>query len=61
MQATGCAMGYRENNGMVVDMDFFGAYVKNMRTIPSAAKGCNEEKATQKEIFEIIDDYIEQA
>lgn len=61
MQAAGCVMGYRENSGMVVDMDFFGSYVKNTRVIPSVAEEFNKEKVNQKEIFEIIDDYIEQA
>lgn len=61
MQAAGCVMGYRENSGMVVDMDFFGSYVKNTKMIPSAKERTYEERRKQKEIFEVIDDYIEQA
>lgn len=53
-------MGYRANGGMVMDMDFFGSYVKNTKVIPSV-KESYEERAKQREIFEIIDDYIEQA
>ncbi len=61
MQATASYnMGYRANGGMVMDMDFFGSYVKNTKVIPSV-KESYEEKAKQREIFEIIDDYIEQA
>lgn len=61
MQAAGCVMGYRENGGMVADMDFFGSYVKNTKRIPSAKERTYEERRKQKEIFEVIDDYIEQA
>ena len=61
MQATASYnMGYRANGGMVMDMDFFGSYVKNTKVIPSV-KESYEERAKQREIFEIIDDYIEQA
>lgn len=44
----------------IMDMDFFGSYVKNTKVIPSV-KESYEERAKQREIFEIIDDYIEQA
>ncbi len=58
--AAGYNMGYRANAGMVMDMDFFGSYVKNTKTIPSA-KESYEKREKQREIFEVIDDYIEQA
>ena len=49
MQATASYnMGYRANGGMVMDMDFFGSYVKNTKVIPSV-KESYEERAKQRE------------
>ena len=43
MQATASYnMGYRANGGMVMDMDFFGSYVKNTKVIPSVKESYEE-------------------
>ena len=42
--------------------DSFGSYIMNMRRVPGAEfHNEKEEKRKEKELFETIDDYVEQA
>lgn len=51
MQATASYnMGYRANGGMVMDMDFFGSYVKNTKVIPSVKESYEERAKTERNL-----------
>ena len=42
--------------------NIFGSYIMNMRRVPGAEfHNEKEEKRKEKELFETIDDYVEQA